>query len=145
MLVAVGTCVFLLAGMTASDEGHRAEVVSRVIQGICAGIGFIGAGTILKLTDKLEVKGLTTASSIWTAAAVGTACGIHHYDLAILGTVFALIILFGFRLCERWLGPPLQEPTSAHDETGNESPQTHRQKKRKMQEGLDKRNRGQTP
>ena len=47
-------------------------LASAVMQGIAAGIGFLGAGTILKLSDRLEIKGLTTASSIWLTAALGT-------------------------------------------------------------------------
>jgi putative Mg2+ transporter-C (MgtC) family protein len=47
-----------------------------VVQGVAAGIGFIGAGTILKLTEREEIKGLTTAASIWLTAAVGIAAGL---------------------------------------------------------------------
>src|SRR5262245_34929713 len=77
MMVAMGAAVFVLA---VSPQGG--SEVARIIQGIAAGVGFIGAGTILKLTDKLEVKGLTTASSIWLAAAVGTASGTGYFLLA---------------------------------------------------------------
>src|SRR5438105_2332983 len=63
MLVSIGGAMFVVAALRAATVDPEASV-SRVIQGIAAGIGFIGAGTILKLTDRLEVKGLTTASSI---------------------------------------------------------------------------------
>jgi putative Mg2+ transporter-C (MgtC) family protein len=145
MLVAIGTCLFVLVGLAVAGEQERATVLSRVIQGICAGIGFIGAGTILKLTDKIEIKGLTTASSIWTAAAVGAACGVQHYEMAVPAAVLALIILEACRQLECWLSPPLQKPYPAAEEAEPERPATRRRKKRKMQEGLDKRNRGQTP
>src|SRR6266540_49058 len=71
MMVSLGAALFVQVGVAIST-GTTSEV-GRVIQGVAAGIGFIGAGTILKLTDRLEIKGLTTASSIWLAAAVGTA------------------------------------------------------------------------
>lgn len=56
--------------------GEQSQDVSRVIQGVAAGVGIIGAGTILKMEPQMEVKGLTTASTIWVASAVGTACGL---------------------------------------------------------------------
>ena len=67
--------------------------MSRVIQGIFAGIGFLGAGAIIKQTDKDEVRGLTTAASIWATAAIGTAAGLGREATAILATLFALVIL----------------------------------------------------
>jgi putative Mg2+ transporter-C (MgtC) family protein len=91
MLVAIGAAMFVLAGVHGSP-GSPLDI-TRVIQGITAGIGFIGAGTILKLTDRLEVKGLTTASSIWLAAAIGTAAGIKQYVLAVTGAVVAVVVL----------------------------------------------------
>jgi putative Mg2+ transporter-C (MgtC) family protein len=90
MLVAVGTALFVIvpleAGMSIADS-------SRVFQGIATGIGFIGAGTILKLTEQEEIKGLTTAAGIWLTAAIGAATGVGSLWLPMLGTLFALIIL----------------------------------------------------
>jgi putative Mg2+ transporter-C (MgtC) family protein len=91
MLVSMGSAMFVLAGMSVSPASG--SDLTRVIQGVASGIGFIGAGTILKLTDRLEIKGLTTASSIWLAAAVGTACGVQLYMLAWVGVVLAVLIL----------------------------------------------------
>lgn len=65
---ALFTVAPLEAGMAIADS-------SRVCQGIAAGIGFIGAGTILKLTERQEIKGLTTAATLWLTAAVGMAVG----------------------------------------------------------------------
>ena len=62
-------------------QSWNADAISRLAQGLLAGIGFLGAGTILKLTDKGQVRGLTTAASIWLAAAVGMTCG-HHVLVA---------------------------------------------------------------
>lgn len=102
MSVAIGAAVFVIAGIGVAppDSGPDA---TRVIQGIAAGIGFLGAGTILKLSDRLEVKGLTTASSIWLSAALGTAAGLAHYELA-LGTILvALLVLAVLRPVEKWI------------------------------------------
>jgi putative Mg2+ transporter-C (MgtC) family protein len=67
--------------------------LSRVLQGIAAGIGFIGAGTILKIAEQEQIKGLTTAASIWLTAAIGIAVGIGRLWLPVLATFFAVIIL----------------------------------------------------
>ena len=64
MMVAIGCAVFVIAAIGVTGDAHH-EAVTRVIQGIASGIGFLGAGTILKLDQKQEIKGLTTASSIW--------------------------------------------------------------------------------
>ncbi len=90
MLVCVGTAVFVLgcAGMGMSEDG-----ISRVVQGVATGIGFIGAGTILKLNERQDIQGLTTAASIWMTAAVGVAAGVGNIGIALLGTLFSLTIL----------------------------------------------------
>ena len=90
MLVALGAAFFVLipqqAGVSPGD-------MSRVLQGIITGIGFIGAGTILKLNDREEVRGLTTAAGIWLTAAVGIAAGMGREASAVFGTALALMIL----------------------------------------------------
>ena len=67
--------------------------LSRVIQGIVTGIGFIGAGTILKLTQEREIQGLTTAAGLWMTAAIGVACGLGTLGLAVIATVLTVIVL----------------------------------------------------
>ena len=86
MLVALGAALFTIAPL---EAGMAIGDLSRVIQGIATGIGFIGAGTILKLTEQQEIKGLTTAAGIWLTAAVGMAVGSGHLWLPVLGTVLA--------------------------------------------------------
>ena len=90
MLVALGSAFFVLipeqAGMQIAD-------LSRVLQGILTGIGFLGAGTILKRDEEEEIHGLTTAAGLWLTAAVGIAAGMGRETSAILGTVLAFIIL----------------------------------------------------
>jgi putative Mg2+ transporter-C (MgtC) family protein len=74
---------------------------SRLAAGILTGIGFIGAGTILKKGDKIE--GITTAAGLWVAAAIGIAVGLKLYIIAIFAAVFTFIILITLRPIEFWL------------------------------------------
>src|SRR5215813_6250924 len=97
MLVSLGTAVFVIAG---SGIGMSLDGISRVIQGIVTGIGFIGAGSILKLTAAQDVKGLTTAAGIWMTAAIGVAVGLGTLGLALISTVITVIVLFLLRRIE---------------------------------------------
>jgi putative Mg2+ transporter-C (MgtC) family protein len=90
MLVSLGTAVFVLA---CSGAAMRIEDLSRVIQGIVTGIGFLGAGSILKLSEERDIQGLTTAAGIWMTAAIGVAVGLGSLGVALLSTLFTLIIL----------------------------------------------------
>ncbi len=91
MLVALGAALFTVAPL---ESGMSVADLSRVFQGVAAGIGFLGAGTILKLSDEREIRGLTTAATIWLTGAVGVAVGLGRVWVAIFGTVMALTILF---------------------------------------------------
>jgi putative Mg2+ transporter-C (MgtC) family protein len=90
MLVSLASALFVIApleaGMTPGD-------LSRIIQGVATGIGFLGAGAILKLTDEREIRGLTTAAGIWMTAAVGLATGLGRYGLAVMSIALAWVIL----------------------------------------------------
>jgi putative Mg2+ transporter-C (MgtC) family protein len=90
MLVTLGTAVFVLA---CSGVGMSLDGLSRVIQGIITGIGFIGAGSILKLDRERDIQGLTTAAGVWMSAAVGVAVGLGSLGVALLSTAFTLAIL----------------------------------------------------
>lgn len=90
ILVTLGTTVFVLA---CSGVGMSMDGLSRVIQGIVTGIGFIGAGSILKLNEERNIQGLTTAAGVWMAAAIGVAVGLGSLGVAMLSTLFTLIIL----------------------------------------------------
>jgi putative Mg2+ transporter-C (MgtC) family protein len=90
ILAAFGTTVFVLA---CTGYGMNSDGLSRVIQGITTGIGFLGAGAILKLDEKHDIKGLTTAASIWVSAAIGVAVGLGVLGLALLATILTLIVL----------------------------------------------------
>lgn len=90
MLVAVGATIFVLVPQ---QMGMSSDSISRVIQGLVAGVGFLGAGAILHLQERPEVKGLTTAAGIWLTAAIGMTVGLGRLGTALLSTILALIIL----------------------------------------------------
>ena len=105
ILVALGSALFVLAGR---EAGFSASDTSRVVQGIVAGIGFLGAGTILKLADRGEVHGLTTAATIWVTAAVGVAASIGPLWIPAFSAVLTWAVLaLAVRLeSSRTKGPP---------------------------------------
>lgn len=90
MLVASGTCVFVLGGL---GNGMGQDAMSRVIQGIITGIGFVGAGSILKREEDKKIEGVTTSAAIWMAAAIGVACGLGGLGLALIATLLTLVVL----------------------------------------------------
>jgi len=114
MMVAMGAAVFVMAGIMAAGKDNP-EQITRIVQGVATGVGFLGAGTILKLSDRLEIKGLTTASSIWLAAALGTVAGLKQYELAAAGTIVSLLVLALLRPVEKrleeHLGPDDKPPS----------------------------------
>jgi len=78
------------------------DALSRVIQGILTGIGFIGGGVILRDKSNRRIHGLTTAATIWMAASVGAACGAGYWLLVMVTAILTLIVLtFGVRV-EKW-------------------------------------------
>jgi putative Mg2+ transporter-C (MgtC) family protein len=101
-LVALGTALVTLSGVALA--GHDGEFdsnsVSRVIQGVTAGIGFLGGGTILKSDSGEQISGLTTAASLWVVACLGIACGIGLWVTALVAMGLALVVLV--------LGEPLE-------------------------------------
>jgi putative Mg2+ transporter-C (MgtC) family protein len=100
ILVTLGTTVFVLA---CSSVGMSSDGLSRVIQGIVTGIGFIGAGSILKLSEERDIRGLTTAASIWMTAAVGVAVGLGSLGVALLSTFLTVIVLTVVGSLEYWI------------------------------------------
>lgn len=101
MTVALGSAAFVLAVL---ESGGGDEDVSRVIQGVAAGLGFLGAGTILKKTDETEIQGLTTAATIWLTAAVGVAAGAGHVAIGVICVIGAWLILSILSGVERVIG-----------------------------------------
>ncbi len=101
MLVAIGAALFVLvpqqAGVSDTD-------LTRVLQGLIAGIGFLGAGTIIKGNHEEDVRGLTTAAGIWTTAAVGMAAGMGREVTAVLSALLTLTVLTAMPLFSRIAG-----------------------------------------
>lgn len=90
MLVALGSAMFVFVPQ---QIGISDADLTRVLQGLVAGIGFLGAGTIVKSEREEDVRGLTTAAGIWMTAAIGIAVGLGREATAVLSTVLALVIL----------------------------------------------------
>jgi putative Mg2+ transporter-C (MgtC) family protein len=100
MMVSLGAALFVLVPIeTGIGEGD----LTRVIQGIATGIGFIGAGTILKRADTDHIQGLTTAATIWLTGAVGIAVGAGQMWLGIVCAISAWVILYILTGLDRWL------------------------------------------
>jgi putative Mg2+ transporter-C (MgtC) family protein len=104
-LVALGTALVTLTGMVlAGQDGEfDSNSVSRVIQGIVAGIGFLGGGTILKSDTGEQISGLTTAASLWVVACLGIACGVGLWLMALVALGLALLVLTVGEALERVL------------------------------------------
>ena len=102
MLVSLGAAIFILAPL---QIGMPIEDASRVLQGIIAGIGFLGAGAIIKMSNDQEIKGLTTAASVWVAAGIGIAAGMGLEATAVVSTAAVLFILVIVRRMEDNIGP----------------------------------------
>lgn len=89
MLVSMGAALFVLVP---EQSGMPLEDMSRVLQGVIAGIGFLGAGAILKNQADSSILGLTTAAGVWMTSAIGIACGLGRESTAVISTVLALIV-----------------------------------------------------
>ena len=90
-LVAAGTAMFIL-GCESAGIRTDSDAISRVIQGIITGIGFVGAGSIIK-RDSQRTQGVTTSAGIWMTAAIGVTVGLGMIGLALIATVLSLLIL----------------------------------------------------
>lgn len=113
-LVALGAALFILVAI---EAGVHADHLSRVVQGLTIGIGFLGAGTILKPSGEHQVKGLTTAATIWVTAAIGTAVGLGLLWPAALSVVLAWLVLALLGRIEAELKN--QEPGNRNPESGD--------------------------
>lgn len=99
-LIAVGTVEF--RGLEHHPDA-LSRVVQGIIQGVLAGVGFIGAGAIMRNQSTRDVEGLTTAATVWVTAALGVACALAAWELVLIGVTLTLTILVAMRPVERWL------------------------------------------
>lgn len=90
MLVAIGAALFVLIPQ---QVGASTADLTRVLQGLIAGVGFLGAGAIILGTKQVDTQGLTTAAGIWVTAAIGVAAGMGRESTAVLSTLVALFVL----------------------------------------------------
>ena len=92
ILVGAGTTVFIL-GCLGAGFNANSDAISRVIQGIITGIGFVGAGSIMKRETDKNIQGITTSAGIWMTAAIGVTIGLGGLGLAVMATILTLIVL----------------------------------------------------
>lgn len=97
ILVTLGSTFFTIISFIIGEKSDPSRVASNIV----TGIGFLGAGAIFR--DGLNVKGVTTASIIWIGAAIGMACGIGQFELAITVTLIVLMILLGFAWVQQFI------------------------------------------
>lgn len=104
MTVSVGAAMFVMLPLQAGIDINATNALSRTVQGIATGVGFIGAGLILQQSRqnlKPQVKGLTSAAALWLTAGLGTAAGCGLWRTSLIGTLMALVILSGVKELKR--------------------------------------------
>jgi putative Mg2+ transporter-C (MgtC) family protein len=111
-LVGLGSALIVVAAGLVGGNGDA----TRAVQGIVTGIGFLGAGVIVKDSTSDRIHGLTTAASIWLTAALGVTCGLGHWVLALVATVLSFIVLmlggrFEKAIHRRWPQKPEDHET----------------------------------
>jgi putative Mg2+ transporter-C (MgtC) family protein len=105
-LVGLGSAMAVLA----VSNSHDASAEGRVIQGILTGIGFLGAGVIIRTNEGKQIHGLTTAACAWLTACIGVTCGAGEWRIVLISVFFAFVLLtFGGRL-EKVLHSRLSQP-----------------------------------
>jgi putative Mg2+ transporter-C (MgtC) family protein len=122
-LVSLGSALAVLSihAATGTEE-------SRVIQGIVTGVGFLGAGVIVRSEKGHHVHGLTTAACVWVTACVGAACAIAQWQIVVIGVVLVLILLvfggpFERAIDRRWPGRPSGPSDQPPDRTRAPGPE----------------------
>jgi putative Mg2+ transporter-C (MgtC) family protein len=111
MLLGLGTALFIVG---AAESGMHLDSLSRIVQGLATGIGFLGGGAILKLTNEREIHGLTTAAGIWMTAAASAAAALGQIAVALIGTLFGLLVLIVFHKIEKEFGHLARKDAEVH-------------------------------
>lgn len=126
MLVALGAAAFTITTFKLDQQAEIEQEVlrldpSRVVQGIVGGIGFLGAGSIIR--GRGGVEGITTAATIWVVGAVGISCGAGWYQISIAVTVLAALVLTGVGFFQhRFLGPKSRRTDSSREPPSSDAP-----------------------
>ena len=110
-LVGLGSAMVVVAVVNTGPAGSGDfSAASRIVQGILTGIGFLGAGVIVRGVGKARVHGLTTAACTWLTACLGTVCGFAHAPVIVIAVVLtAAVLIFGGPI-ERWFHSRLPPP-----------------------------------
>ena len=112
ILISTGAVLFTVIAENLADI----NAAMRVVQGVITGVGFIGAGAIMR--DRVSVHGVTTAATIWLTTGIGIACGMRMYEIAIGVTFLALITLWGLSPLDRKISKP------HHDRRATDHPES---------------------
>ncbi|WP_348236041.1 MgtC/SapB family protein [Leptolyngbya subtilissima] len=122
MVISLGATLFILLPIQLPQDYSSVNALSRTIQGIATGVGFIGAGLILQQSHRGKVKGLTSAAAIWATAALGTAIGLGYWQLAVVGTVAMLLVLSGVKQAKRPIAVRLGRSSSSSKKRSADAP-----------------------
>jgi putative Mg2+ transporter-C (MgtC) family protein len=100
VLICLGAAVFtIISSKMAGDK----DSITRIAAQIVTGVGFLGAGAVIQ--DRGGIHGLTTAATIWIVASIGMACGAKLYELAIIATALAIVVLLGLAEVDKRIRP----------------------------------------
>lgn len=115
-LVSLGSAAFMIAAheliaQNPSSTIGASDGMSRVLQGLIGGVGFLGAGAVIQ--SKRAVRGMTTAAAVWVTAALGAACGLGLYMVATVVAVATLFTLIGLEIVEERFFP---DEGNGHDD-----------------------------
>jgi len=104
MLVSLGSAILVMTAVQTGLVQDSADTISRVIQGIVTGIGFLGAGEIFSVSreesGQLRIRGLTSAAAIWVSMAIGIAVGCGLWEMGLFATIATFVILWGVKRLE---------------------------------------------
>ena len=118
-LVSLGAAFVSVVAVHFQDLIDHPDALSRVVQGllqgVLTGIGFIGAGVIMRQPKSMTVSGLTTAATVWITAALGIACALAAWHIVIIATVLALFVLIVLKPVERMLVRLISDKDAAGD------------------------------
>jgi putative Mg2+ transporter-C (MgtC) family protein len=102
-VVGLATAMVVMLADPSGDPAKMSDAASRVIQGILTGIGFLGAGVIVRAEHDFRIRGLTSAACTWLAACVGIACGVGQWRVVVVALAITFTLLIAGGRIERWL------------------------------------------
>ncbi|MBR0713187.1 MgtC/SapB family protein [Bradyrhizobium liaoningense] len=102
-IVGLSTATVVLLAVEFTEVGKISDAASRIIQGILTGIGFLGAGVIVRERDRFRVRGLTSAACTFLAACLGIACATGQWPIVLTALAMAFLILTVGNRGEHWL------------------------------------------